>query len=115
MKLLSKLVISALLVGAAFSAAAQVNNERSNVLIVNRSSTPVWYLYSSYNRTDLLTLPNKTGEAPGVIISGGSEFVNFRHSWSNSCNQDVLALGKDGRRWTFSMNVCSTSTYILNE
>lgn len=117
-----KLAAGLMFAAVGFSAAAQVvNNDRSNVLIVNRSSTAVYYIYasdssdSSYSRLDLLTRPNKTGSAPGVILSGGSEFVNFSQPNANSCSQDVLAIGEDGRKWRWTMDVCRISTHVLGE
>lgn len=114
MKTLTAFLIGVLLMVLAPAAAAQSKDAR--VRIINRSPTPIFFIYTSpagsayYGNVDLLDL-----QGINFIDSGSSAIVNFNvRDANNKCLQDVQAVGRDGRKWEWTMNVCRETSWTLN-
>lgn len=112
MKVFSSALLAAALLFASTFAAAQRD---ARVRITNNSPVSIFYMYTSptgspaYGSRDLL-------DASGVrvLVPGESAVINFNHpDAGNKCVQDILAVGKDGRRWTWTMDVCEEVRWTL--
>lgn len=101
---------------AAMSPVTSFAQKDASVRIINRSPTPIFFLYTSpagspsYGKTDLLAL-----QGVDVIDTDSSAVINFDvRDGNNKCVQDVLAVGRDGRKWKWTMNVCNEASWTLN-
>lgn len=85
----------------------------ARVRIYNRSGVDIVRMHTSpagsprYGEIDIF--------GSGVLRDGYSGVVNFDvPDAQNKCVQDVLAVGRDGRRWEWRMNVCEVAEWTLN-
>lgn len=86
----------------------------ASVRIINRSPVTVERIYTSatyhaqHGRKDLL--------GNGVIRPGASWIIDFDvPDADGECVQDVKAVGRDGRTWTWRMDVCEESQWSLGD
>ncbi len=100
-------------IGALCLASAQAYAGNAVVRIYNNSGVTIWELYTSptwatrYGQRDIL--------GNSTISNGSSKLLDFDvPDAENQCTQELLAVGKDGRRWNWRMDVCRESSWTLN-